>query len=125
MLFLIAGLLGHRFDIGRKLDLDLRGQRIHGKVESRSDVGVRLSYAHPSGAIYARTLDSPDLGVQRSQSPQGEIQMVYDPQNPRRFQPAGLSYKPAGLVGALFFLGMACLLHARRLFLGTVRENRP
>jgi hypothetical protein len=113
-LIAIAAAIGNYVGIGPKFDLDMRGRAIQGQIEKLDENRYALRYEHPSGTIY-RAYYTGSLGIQRPTAIPGPITLVYDPGDPRRFQPHGVSYIPSVPVGAAFIIGMIFVLRSRRL----------
>jgi hypothetical protein len=120
--FLILGILlvgaaayvGHTMRVAPRLDLDLRDERIDGTATFESDGVYRLRYVHSNGSVYARRYTD-GFGFRRVGEGETTLPLVYNPEQPNRFQPRGSSYPGAFITGALFLAGMASVLHARRL----------
>ena len=108
----MAALVGRFTDLSPKLKLDVAGERTQGEVESTGDGVYRLRYEHPGGDIYSRRYTG-GFGLQSVKGEISEITVVFAMEQPERFQPAGVSYIPAGIAGLLFVAGMGCVLHAR------------
>lgn len=127
-LFVLTGILlvvgatwmAQRFEVGERIQLDLRGARAQGEAEPLPDGSFRISYKHPAGTIYARRM-SGGLGLQRAGT-DGAIAISYDPGNPDRFQPAWISVLPGVPSLCLFLAGFWCVLHARRLVMDARRR---
>ena len=75
------------------------------------------------GAIRRKQYDG-GFGFQRLNNGVTEIQVVYDPENPDSFQPAGLSYVPGAVTGVLFLGGMVLVLQARRAIMQRKRARK-
>ena len=113
-LVLGASLFAQRAGLGRNLVLDFRGMRAIGSAEPMADGAYSLRYEHPSGVIYRRHY-SGRLSGEPSPEEAFDIAIVFDPDDPRHFQPAGLSYLPGVAALTAFIVGMVCVLkaHAR------------
>lgn len=119
-----AGFLAQTTGLGRKLQLDFAGARTVGSAESAGERAYHLRYEHPSGTIYRRNY-SGRLGGRPDGDAAIEIAVVYDPAEPSRFQPRGLSYLPGLGAGIAFVVGMTCLLNARRRVRLLLRKPGP
>ncbi|MCC6486125.1 MAG: hypothetical protein IT364_01380 [Candidatus Hydrogenedentes bacterium] len=118
---LLAVLLAQRWELAPKLSLDFRGERGQGTAE-RTETGYSLRFT-TSTNIYRRTYRG-DLGIQRETGETTPIALVFDPEDPSRFQPMTVSYRPGVVVAALFLLGMGCVLYARVLVQRVQRAQR-
>ncbi len=122
MMFVMAGVLlvtvsifvARYFELNQHIGLDLQGERIQGSAEPTEDGAYRLRYEATDGGIHARTYRG-GFGLQATADHPFEVELVRDPETPGRFQPAGLSYLPGVLTLMIFCVGMACILHARRI----------
>jgi hypothetical protein len=101
------------FDFGLHAGLDWQGEQVTGTAEPNEDGSYRLRYETEDG-IHARTYRG-GFGFQETANHPFDVTFVRDPEKPGRFQPEGLSYLPGVLVLMIFGLGMACMLHARRI----------
>ncbi|MFO7973284.1 MAG: hypothetical protein R6V12_01465 [Candidatus Hydrogenedentota bacterium] len=112
VLVLSAALLAQRTGLGTSLVLDLKGLRTIGSAEPMGDGVYYLRYQHPRGAIYRRRYTGRLSG---EPMPNGELEVavVFHPEKPNRFQPAGLSYLPGVVALTMFIAGMWCVLRAR------------
>jgi len=109
------------YDLGRTVEMDYKGVRATGWAEAfPGGGGYRLSYTHPSGTRYGLLYRKPLAmnGHERIQ-----LDVVYLPDDPEKFQPAGLSYVPGGISLALFGAGMAGILRARRRLTLAIRAQ--
>lgn len=107
--------VGRFYQVPRYIGLDLNGGRATATVQHESGAGDKpvytLRYEHPEGSIYRTRyagpfpLGAPDDGA--------EIAIRYDREYPGDFQPAGVSYLPGAVTGALLLGGMFCVLSAR------------
>ncbi len=121
MMFAMAGVLivtvsifvARYFELALHIGLDLQGERVMGTAQPNEDGSYRLRY-ETEGGIHARTYRG-GFGLQDTADHPFDVQLVRDPEQPGRFQPAGLSYLPGVLTLAIFCVGMACILHARRI----------
>jgi len=113
VLALGASFLAQRAELGRRLALDVKGQRTTGSAEPMGD-HYSTRYEHHQGTIYRRSYTGRLSG---EPSPDGtlEIAIVYDIAEPNQFQPAGLSYLPGVAALTLFILGMACVFKGRKV----------
>jgi len=111
---LLASFIAQRTGVGKSGPLDLKGARGPATVERSPDGVNRIRFEAPSGAIYRQRYDG-GFGFQRPTGPISDITVAYDPTNPEDFQPAGVSYVPGAVSLLLFFVGMAFVLHARRV----------
>ena len=105
--------LAQHWDVMKRCSLDFRGERTHGSAERNEDGTYRLRLDFGD-----RILSRSYTGGFGFQSPDGQVfdvTMAYNPENPSDFQPATISYVPAAIVGAVFALGMASILYARRI----------
>jgi len=117
--FLVAGLLlalgasvlAQRTGLGKSLELDFKGIRAVGTAEPMGD-DYNIRYEHPDGTIFRRLYTGRLSG---EPLPQGklEIAIAFDPEEPSRFQPAGLSYLPGVAALTMFIAGMWCVLKGR------------
>jgi hypothetical protein len=110
----VAALVGRFTDLSPKLKLDVAGERIQGMVESTGDGVYRLRYKHPGGDIHSCRYTG-GFGLQPVEGEASEITVAFAMDRPDLFQPAGVSYIPAGITGLLFVAGMSCVLHARHV----------
>lgn len=113
--------LGQRWELAPKLSLDFRGERGQGTAE-RTEGGYSLRFT-TSTNIYRRSYRG-DLGIQRETGETTPISLVFDPEDPSRFQPMTVSYRPGVVVAATFLLGMGCVLYARRIVQKAQRAQR-
>jgi len=109
----ISIFVARHFDLGLHIGLDWQGERVTGSAEPNEDGSYRLRYEADDG-IHARTYRG-GFGLQKTANHPFEVALMRDPEKPGRFQPEGLSYLPGVLVLMIFGLGMACILHARRI----------
>lgn len=120
---LVASYLAYRTRLAEALALDLKGARGEAQAEFSASGECRLRFEAPSGTIYRRTYAG-GFGLQRPKSPVADVEIAYDPAKPERFQPAGISYVPAGVAGALFALGLYLVVSARKRLLGAYKKAR-
>ena len=109
------------FELQLHIGLDLQGERVMGSAQPNENGSYRLRYETEDG-IHARTYRG-GFGLQETSDRPFDVQLVRDPEKPGRFQPAGLSYLPGVLTLAIFCVGMACILHARRIVILHRRRN--
>ena len=129
MAFAIAGVftataaifVARYFEFGQNIGLDLQGERVMGTAEPNENGTFRLRYEDGDG-IHARTYRG-GFGLQKTADHPFEVELVRDPEKPGRFQPIGLSYLPGALVLTIFCVGMAFILHARRISMMQRRAN--
>jgi len=101
------------YGVHRHIGFDFQGERVEGTAEPREDGKYRLRYESNSG-IHARTYEG-GFGLQRTDDVPFDVTLAVNPDKPGRFQPAGLSYVPGAIALVIFCVGMACILHARRI----------
>ena len=118
----LAVYLAQRWELAQKLSLDFRGERVEGTAERYEDGSYRLRFS-TSTNIYSRSYRG-DLGIQRETGKSTPIALVRDPQEPNRFQPMTVSYRPGVVVTVVFLLGMASVLYARRIVQQVQRAQR-
>lgn len=94
--------------------MDWQGLRTEGSAERMEDGSYALRYTHPGGAIY-RLRYHGSLGFQGSPNQMSTITIVYLPQRPAEFQPAGISYVPTAVVLPIALAGFMLVLRARYL----------
>lgn len=123
-LVIIAIVIADHYKIGPKFMLDTRGLQTQGSVEQNPDGTYSLRYEHGSGTIH-RQRYTEDLGVQRPDQFPGTIQIAYDPADPKRFQPLGVSYLPAAPVIVCFLAGMICVFKSRRMVHQRAKRDLP
>lgn len=111
---LLASFIAQRTGVGKTGPLDLKGARGPATVERSPDGASLIRFETPSGDIYRQRYEG-GFGFQRPTGPISDITVAYDPNNPEDFQPAGVSYIPGAVSLLLFFVGMALVLHARRV----------
>ena len=108
----VAAWIAQSNDIVRRLALDFKGSRGMATVEPMGPDQYRMRFTQES-AIYSRLYKGKIAGAQEG-AESFQIPIVFEPSDPGRFLPAGLSYKPAIFAGLLFVAGMAISLYARR-----------
>lgn len=120
-LIAVSALVANHYDLSRNLQMDFKGVRVQGTIEPWPGAnGVRLSYKHPSGTLYAMLYRKPVRWAGRGRAP---IELVYLPTKPETFQPAGLSYLPGAGALTLFLLGLTGVLSARHRLLQRLRTR--
>ena len=113
VIVLVSILVARYFEVHRHIGFDFQGERVRGTAEPREDGKYRLRY-ESDGGIHARTYEG-GFGLQRTDDVPFDVKLAVNPEKPGRFQPAGLSYVPGGISLLIFCMGMACILHARRI----------
>lgn len=121
-LYLGAGLLlvglaiavGQSTGLAERFILDTVGEKIEGTIEFRSDGKLTLRFDGPDESIY-RSSFTPISGILEQTYEEGTATLVHHPEDPRRCQPAGASYRVGSLALVLFCIGFACVLRARRI----------
>ncbi len=113
LLVTVSIFVARYFELGQHIGLDFQGERVSGSAEPTDDGAFRLRYEAEDG-IHARTYRG-GFGLQETADHPFDVDLVADPEKPGRFQPAGLSYLPGVLTLMIFCVGMACILHARRI----------
>lgn len=114
VLALGASVFAQRTGLGRSLALDFKGVRTIGTAEPHGGKVYRIRYEHPSGSIHRR-LYTGRLSGEELPGGELEIAVVFSPEEPGEFQPAGLSYLPGVVAVTMFIAGMWCVLKARSL----------
>jgi len=121
MVFVALGAwVGNSNNLAQRFMLDLRGERAVATAEPLGPNQYRLRFSRHD-AIYARQYTGELHGSSAESTKEFTVPIVFDRAEPAKFLPAGLSYKPAFGAGALFLLGMALVLFARRAALAAVR----
>jgi hypothetical protein len=120
---IVAGsiLVARHYEVGRNIGFDFQGERVQGTAEPNDDGSYRLRYEE-DGGIHARNYEG-GFGLQRTSDETFDVTLAVNPDKPGRFQPAGLSYAPGAASLLIFCVGMACVLHARRIVM-MHRRNR-
>jgi len=121
MAFAIAGVItvtgaifvARYFEFGQNIGIDLQGDHVMGTAEPNEDGSFRLRYEGDDG-IHARTYRG-GFGLQKTEGHPFDVELVRNPDKAGQFQPVGLSYLPGVLVLTIFCVGMALILHARRI----------
>jgi hypothetical protein len=112
-----AAALGQWMEVGKRVVLDFQGKKAAGSVSLVEEGEYRLRYEHPEGAIHTRSYKG-RFGFQFVSPTEGQpadLTIVYAPDNPAIFQPATLSYLPAGICALMFIVGMYLILQARTI----------
>lgn len=112
LLVLGASVFAQRTGLGKSLVLDVKGVRTIGSAEPMGPGVYHIRYQHPTGTIYRHQYTG-RLSGEPLPSGEIEIAVVFNPQKPNEFQPAGLSYLPGVIAPAVFVAGMWCVLKAR------------
>jgi len=122
LLVLAAILVAQYFNLGPKLSLDFGGRRIQGSAQRLHDSVYVLRFQDPMGDIHRKRYRG-SFGYQRSHKDKFDVTITYDPQDSTKFQPAGVSYFPGLISGALFLAGMTAVLRARQLVRARIRRR--
>lgn len=112
LLVLGASVFAQRTRLGASLALDFKGVRTIGAAEPMGGDVYHIRYQHPGGTIFRRRYTGRLSGAPSSGG-EFEIAVVFNPEQPNAFQPAGLSYLPGVIALTMFAAGMWCVLKAR------------
>jgi len=95
LLFVAAGFVFIRFNLGEAFYLMLRGETTTGEAEAFRDAQWRVKFHSPNGSIYGKIFDA--VAWHPSQNPE----ILYDLTNPSRFILRGEHNLPMLLCGVL------------------------
>lgn len=111
VLFGAALYIGQKTDLSETFRLDFQGQRAPATAERLREGLYRLKYTHTSGTIYTRSYNG-NRGIPKAEGETAILIVAFDPRQPDRFQPAGLSYLPMAVVVMLSAAGATLIFYA-------------